>query len=78
MSEDTILEEYDVLCINSNNDELQKNVKNDIITKEQEAQNNKKSGLILLAGNMLSLGITINSCDVVMLLNNNVAADRVF
>ena len=33
--------------------------------------------MILLAGNMLTLGITLNMCDVVALMNNNFSSDKV-
>ena len=37
----------------------------------------KKEGLILLAGNMLTLGITLDNCDVVILMNNTLSCDKV-
>jgi len=37
----------------------------------------KRLGLILLAGNMLTQGITLNSCDLVILLNNSASSDKV-
>jgi len=77
MKEDGILKHYDVLCINRKNKELAKDVKDEINKQETIARENGKMGLILLAGNMLSLGITINSCDIVMLMNNTLSADKV-
>jgi len=77
MLDDIILKEYDVLCINRKNKELVKDVKEEITKRELEAKNKGKQGLILLAGNMLSLGITINLCDVVILMNNTLASDKV-
>ena len=71
MKEDSILTLYNILCINRKNKELAKDVinKQEIITREK--------GLILLEDNMFSLGITINSCDIVMLMNNTLSADKV-
>ena len=77
MKEDNTLKHYDVLCINRKNKELAKDVKDEINKQETIARENGKKGLILLAGNMLSLGITINSCDIVMLMNNTLSADKV-
>jgi hypothetical protein len=77
MKEDGILKHYDVLCINRKNKELAKDVKDEINKQETIARENGKKGLILLAGNMLSLGITIDSCDIVMLMNNTLSADKV-
>ena len=31
----------------------------------------------IISGNMLSLGITIESCDVVMLINNTLSSDKI-
>ena len=77
MKEDNILKKYDILIINRKNDNLVKDVKDEINKKEIEAKNKGKIGLILLAGNMLSLGITLNLCDLVILLNNSLSSDKV-
>jgi len=77
MKEDNILKHYDVMCINRKNKELAKDVKNGINKQEIIAREKGNKGLILLAGNMLSLGITINSCDIVMLMNNTLSSDKV-
>lgn len=77
MRDDNILKHYDILCINRNNDELAKNIKDEITKQEIIAKDTGKRGLILLAGNMLSLGITINSCDVVFLMNNSLSSDKI-
>ena len=60
MLEDNILKKYDVLCINRKNKELAKDIKDEINKKELIAKATGKLGLILLAGNMLTLGITLN------------------
>ena len=78
MEKDSVLKDYVILCINRTNKDLAKNVKDDIIKAESYAKNNNKKGVILLAGNMLNLGITINLCDVVILLNNSMSSDKVF
>jgi hypothetical protein len=77
MLEDKVLKKYDILSINRKNKELAKNVKDEITKKEIEAKGEGKSGLILLAGNMLSLGITLDLCDLVVLMNNSLASDKV-
>jgi hypothetical protein len=78
MEKDRILSRYDVMIINSLNEDLEKDVKDEINKREILAKENGKTGLILLAGNMLSLGITLHLCDVVMLMNNTISSDRVF
>jgi len=77
MAQDLILKHYDVLCINRKNKELAKDVKDEINKKEIEAKSKGKLGLILLAGNMLTLGITLNLCDLVILMNNALSSDKV-
>jgi 16S rRNA G966 N2-methylase RsmD len=77
MEEDLVLKEYDVLCINSKNTPI-KDIKEEINKKEIEAKKSGKYGIIILAGNMLSLGITLNLCDLVILMNNSLSSDKVF
>ena len=77
MKEDNILKKYNVLCINRKNKDLPKDIKEDITKQEKIAKSEGKEGLILLAGNMLTLGITLNMCDVVALMNNSISSDKV-
>ncbi len=77
MLENNILNKYDILCINRKNNTLAKEVKDEITKCEIEAKSKGKEGLILLAGNMLTLGITLNLCDVVILMNNTLSGDKV-
>jgi hypothetical protein len=76
MNKDVELKNYEVMIINSKQ-KLQSDIKTEIENKELEARNNGKLGLILLVGNMLSLGITLKNCDVVMLFNNTLSCDKV-
>ena len=77
MSQDNILKKYNVLCVNRKNKDLAKDIKEDITKHEKIAKAEGKNGLILLAGNMLTLGITLDMCDVVVLMNNALSADKV-
>jgi adenine-specific DNA-methyltransferase len=77
MLEDKILKKYDVLCINRKNKELAKDIKDEINKKEIEAREKGQLGLILLAGNMLTLGITLTLCDLIILMNNTLSSDKV-
>ena len=77
MMENPVLSKYDILAINRKNNDLATDIKLTIDRAEDIARFNKKRGLILLSGNMLSLGITIKSCDVVFLMNNAFSADKV-
>ena len=77
MLNDKILKNYEIMIINSHKEYKLKNLKNDISKKEQKAQEDGKIGLILLAGNQCSLGITLPLCDIVILLNNTLSIDRI-
>ena len=78
MNEDTELIKYGVMCINRKNENLpKKDVKDAINNMELKSRDAKKDGLILLVGNMLSLGITIEMCDVVFLMNSTLSSDKV-
>jgi hypothetical protein len=77
MLEDKILKNYNFMCINRQNNNLAKDIKDEILKQEIITKSEGKQGLILLAGNMLSLGITINSCDIVILMNNTLSSDKV-
>ena len=77
MKEDGILKKYNVLCINCTNNDLANDIKEDITKHEKIAKSECKEGLILLAGTMLTLGITLNMCDMVVLMNNTLSSDKV-
>lgn len=77
MLEDNILKRYEILIINRKNKDLAKDIKSEINKKELEAKSKGKYGVIILAGNMLSLGITLNLCDLVILMNNTLSSDKV-
>ena len=78
VEKDSILSQYDFYPINSKNNNLEASkIKQLINNFELKAKKENKKGLILLAGNMLSLGITLSNCDVVMLFNNTLSSDKV-
>jgi hypothetical protein len=77
MLENDILKNYDIYIVNSKSNELVDDVKAEINKRENNAKENKKNGLIILAGNMLTLGITLSLCDVVFLLNDTLSSDKV-
>ena len=78
IDEDTELKKYNVMCINRKTEKLpKKDVKDAINNMELKSRYDKKDGLILLVGNMLSLGITIEMCDVIFLMNSTLSSDKV-
>ena len=43
-----------------------------------KAAQNKKQGVLVLSGKQCSLGVSIDDCDVVLMLNNNVGFDMIY
>jgi len=81
MLNDNILKKYEILILNSNADYHINDIKETVQKLEITSKNsetNKKDGLIILAGNMCSLGITLPLCDVVMLFNNILSSDKIY
>jgi hypothetical protein len=77
ISKDTKLKQFGVLIVNSKS-VSGIDIKHEIANQQQLALKEGKRGLIILAGNMLSLGVTLSNCDVVMLLNDTLSCDKVF
>ena len=74
---DNILKKYETMIINSDKEYKLKDLKGDISRRELKAKSEGKLGLILLAGNQCSLGITLPFCDIVVLLNNTLSFDKI-
>ena len=68
--------EYEIMIINSKVKEI-KNLKKHISDIEKSARLDFKKGLILLAGNQCSLGITLPLVDIVFLMNNISSSDKI-
>ena len=77
MMSDKILSKYDIFIVNSKSDEFVDDIKGEINKREIKAADEGKEGLIILAGNMLTLGITLPLCDVVFMLNDTISSDKV-
>jgi adenine-specific DNA-methyltransferase len=77
MKDNMVLKNYKIMCINRKNKEMAKDIKDEITKQELIAKSKEKFGLIILAGNMLNLGITLGLCDLVILLNNTLSSDKV-
>jgi len=77
MIKNSILKNYEIKIVNSKKDYKLKDVKEEIKNWELKAKENGKDGLILLAGNQLTLGITLPFVDVVFLFNDVVSSDKI-
>lgn len=77
MLKNKILAKYEIKIVNSSKDYKLKDIKSKIAGWELEAKTNEKDGLILLAGNQLTLGITLPFVDTVFLFNDVVSSDKI-
>ena len=68
-------EDYDMLSINS---KTTGDPKMEIEHARIRARNSGKKALLVLSGRQCSLGVSIEHCDVVLLLNNNMAFDMIY
>lgn len=77
MMKNGILKTYEIKIVNSKKDYKLKDIKEEIKNWELKAKEEGKCGLILLAGNQLSLGITLPFVDIVFLFNDIVSSDKI-
>jgi len=72
-----ILNRFDIMIINSKKDYKLKDIKQEIYNNELKAKEDGKDGLILLAGNQCTLGITLPFVDIVFLFNDILSSDKI-
>jgi hypothetical protein len=77
MEKNSILQHYEIKIVNSKKEYNLKDIKDEIRQWELKAKHDGKSGLILLAGNQLTLGITLPMVDVVLLFNDIMSSDKI-
>jgi hypothetical protein len=77
MMKNSILRNYEIKIVNSKKDYKLKDIKEEIKNWELKAKEDGKDGLILLAGNQLTLGITLPFVDVVFLFNDILSSDKI-
>jgi hypothetical protein len=77
MLQNRILKNYEIKIVNSKKEYKQKDLKEEIKNWELKAKKDGKNGLILLAGNQLTLGITLPLVDVVFLMNDIISSDKI-
>jgi len=77
MMKNSILRKYEIKIVNSKKGYKLKDVKEEIKNWELKAKKEGKDGLILLAGNQLTLGITLPFVDIVFLFNDIVSSDKI-
>ena len=77
MLKNSVLKNYEIKIVNSKKEYKLKDIKEEIKNWELKAKEDGKDGLILLAGNQLTLGITLPFVDIVFLLNDIVSSDKI-
>jgi adenine-specific DNA-methyltransferase len=77
MTKNRILANYDIKIVNSKKEYKVKDIKEEIKNWEIKAKHDGKDGLILLAGNQLTLGITLPFVDIVVLFNDIISSDKI-
>lgn len=77
MLKNNILKNYEIKIVNSKKEYKLKDLKEEIKNWEKKAKDDGKDGLILLAGNQLTLGITLDLVDIVFLFNDIVSSDKI-
>ena len=77
MLKNSILKNYEIKIVNSKKGYKLKDIKEEIKNWELKAKEEGKDGLVLLAGNQLTLGITLPFVDVVFLFNDIVSSDKI-
>ena len=77
MIKNNILKNYEIKIVNSKKEYKLKDIKEEIQNWELKAKEEGKDGLILLAGNQLTLGITLPFVDVVFLFNDIISSDKI-
>jgi len=78
MLKNKTLKRYEIKIVNSKEEYKVRDIKEQIKQWEIKAKHDEKDGLILLAGNQLTLGITLPLVDIVFLFNDVQSSDKIF
>lgn len=75
LEKNKIIPEYEIISINS---KTTNNPKQSIEDARIKAKNSGKKGVLVLSGKQCSLGVSIDNCDIVLLLNNSMGFDMIY
>jgi hypothetical protein len=70
-----VIPDYEIISINS---KTTNDPKQSIEDARIKARNSNKKGVLVLSGRQCSLGVSIDNCDIVLLLNNNMGFDMIY
>ena len=75
LERNNVIPEYEIITINS---KTTNNPKQSIEDARNKARNSGKKGVLVLSGKQCSLGVSIDNCDIVLLLNNSMGFDMIY
>ena len=75
LQKQNVIPDYEIISINS---KTTNNPKQTIENTRIQAKNKNKKGVLVLSGKQCSLGVSIENCDIVLLLNNNMSFDMIY
>ena len=75
LKDNNVLPNYEIISINGI---ISSNPKQVIEDARIRARTNKKKGVLVLSGKQCSLGVSIDNCDIVLLLNNSMKSDMIY
>ena len=75
LERNNVIPEYEIISINS---KTTNNPKQSIEDARIKARNSGKKGVLVLSGKQCSLGVSIDNCDIVLLLNNSMGFDMIY
>ena len=75
LERNNVIPEYEIISINS---KTTNNPKQNIEDSRIKARNSGKKGVLVLSGKQCSLGVSIDNCDIVLLLNNSMGFDMIY
>jgi len=75
LERNNIIPDYEIISINSL---TTNNPKQSIEDARIKARNSRKKGVLVLSGKQCSLGVSIDNCDIVLLLNNSMGFDMIY
>jgi hypothetical protein len=75
LERNNVIPDYEIISINS---KTTNNPKQSIESARIKARNSGKKGVLVLSGKQCSLGVSIDNCDIVLLLNNSMGFDMIY
>ena len=75
MERNNVIPMYEIISLNS---KTTNDPKKSIDKARSKARNSGKKGVLVLSGKQCMLGVSIDNCDIVLLLNNNKGFDMIY